>query len=199
MLQESPGGWDELLRQAQAGQVQAREALCQELAVRLRQLAKHRLWGWSRQDQEDVVQDCLYTFLQKLDSVHSNPQAYACEILRHKIGNILQRRRPGTVTLSADAADNPDRSPALPAQYPEDSDGFLSGIELRETVRMVADALESLPDFCRNLFLGLLQERSLQELWSYFRGREPELQRSAFDKRVFDCRRRLRLLVGDIR
>jgi hypothetical protein len=30
-----------------------------------------------------------------------------------------------------------------------------------------------------------------------FSEREPQLQRSAFDKRVFDCRKRLRQLVGD--
>lgn len=198
MSQEGESRWSELLRGAQAGQTLAREELCRELTVRLRQVVKHRVWDWPRQDQEDLVQDCLVTFLQKLDQVNSSPQGYACEILRYKIGNALQRKS-AYVHIQTDKQNDSNALNAAPAltQRPEDTDGFVTEIERRDSTKRIADAIERLPDFCRNLFLGLLQEKSVLELWTFFRSREPELQRSAFDKRIFDCRRRLRLLIGD--
>jgi DNA-directed RNA polymerase specialized sigma24 family protein len=199
VIEEQNIPWNDLIERAKAGQSQARDRLCRELSVRLRQLTKYRLWGWSQQDQEDIVQDCLCTFLQKLDLIESNPQGYACEILRNKIGNALQRRKILKVPLQSDTQDGSglDHQAHEPAFHANRSGDFAAMLETRERLEMVAGGITRLPDFCRNFFLGLLEGRPIRELWILFNEREPGLQRGAFDKRVFDCRKRLRQLVGD--
>ncbi len=191
--------WDDLLGRCKAGQTQARDDLCRELAVRLRLILQYRLWGWSRQDLEDIVQECLVTILQKLDRIESSPQKYACEVLRNKVGDALRRRQSGTVPLRSDTAlgSDPAERGFVPAIHPEEAEGFVARFEARDRVERVQRAIMQLSAFCRLFFLGILEERSVQELWLFFQQIEPGLQRSAFDKRIFDCRRKLRRLVSD--
>ena len=165
----------------------------------MRQLTKYRLWGWPEQDREDIVQDCLCTFLQKIDLIETDPQVYACEILRHKIGNALQRRKILNVPLQSGTQGNSGLMPSLDdsAFHADTGDDFATRLESCERLEKVAESISRLPDFCRYFFLGLLEGRPIRELWMLFTQREPQLQRSAFDKRVFDCRKRLRQLVGD--
>ena len=165
----------------------------------MRQLTKYRLWGWSEQDREDIVQDCLCTFLQKIDLIESDPQVYAHEILRNKIGNALQRRKILEVPLQSETPGRSslDRHMDNPDLRANRGDDFATMLQTRERLKRVSDSIAKLPDFCRNFFLGLLEGRPIRELWIIFNQREPQLQRSAFDTRVFDCRKRLRQLVGD--
>jgi DNA-directed RNA polymerase specialized sigma24 family protein len=191
--------WSDVLQKTKAGQPAAWDELCRELSVRLFQIAKYRLWGWSDPDLEDIVQDCLCTFWQKLDHVESNPQAYACEILRNKIGNALQRRKFQNLPLSSDYREEGDgnRSAVDPPAVESPDDGILTGLASRDRLNKVCKAIMDLQDFCRNFFLGLVEGRTIQEMWILYSQREPDLRRNAFDKRVYDCRQRLRRLVGD--
>jgi len=191
--------WNDLLLKVKAEQTEARNALCQALSVRLRLIAQYRLWGWSRQDLDDVVQESLVTLLQKLPQVNSNPQMFACEILRHKIGDALRRRKMIKIPLQADPADDSHsrEAVAMPAVHPEEDDGFIARIEARDRVDLVKTAIRNLSPFCRAFFLGILEGQSAPELWRLFKRLEPGLQRSAFDKRIFDCRKRLKQLVKD--
>jgi DNA-directed RNA polymerase specialized sigma24 family protein len=190
--------WNDWLGQAHAGQISARECLCRELTVRLRVVAQYRLWGWPQADRDDVVQDCLTTFLQKMEQVTSNPHLYAGEILRHKIGDAL-RRKTIRVPLETDCSEDGDSHLATfnPALNPEDGDGFAARTESRDRMARVQEAIKHLSSFCRTFFLGVMEEQSVQELWGFFKELEPDLQRSAFDKRIFDCRRKLKQLVSD--
>jgi DNA-directed RNA polymerase specialized sigma24 family protein len=192
--------WDALLHETQAGQTEARESLCRELSVRLLAIAQYRLWGWPRQDQEDLVQDCLVTVLQKIDQVESNPHLYACQVLYNKIGDALRRRKIIKVPLASDSppGEEPRGIAIDPAIHPDgDGAGFAARTEARDRMAVVQRAIKDLSVFCRTFFLGMLEERSVQEIWGLVRQVEPDLKRSAFDKRIFDCRRRLKNLVKD--
>lgn len=193
--------WNELLGQVKGGQAAARENLYRELSVRLAAVAQYRLWGWPRQDLEDLVQDCICTVLQKLDQVDSNPHLYACQILDHKIGDALRRRsRIINTPLAADVSEEDQHRTAAanPAIHPEDdSDGFALRTEARDRVALVQNGIKRLSAFCRTFFLGVMEGQSVQELWNLFQEVEPTLQRSAFDKRIFDCRKRLKQIVLD--
>jgi DNA-directed RNA polymerase specialized sigma24 family protein len=191
--------WNDLLLKVKDGQTEARNALCQALSVRLRLIAQYRLWGWSQHELEDLVQESLVTLLQKLPQVKSNPQMYAGEILRHKIGDALRRRKMIKVPLQTDPADDshPREAVPAPAIHPEENDGFIARIEARDRVDLVKTAIRNLSPFCRAFFLGILEGQSAQELWRLFKRLEPGWQRSAFDKRIFDCRKRLKQLIQD--
>ena len=161
-------------------------------------MAQYRLWGWARQDLDDLVQESLVTLLQKLHQVKSNPQMFACKILRHKIGDALRRRRIN-MPLDANPAEDLNSGGVADdlAVHPEENDGFISRIEARNRVDLVKTAIRNLPPFCRTFFLGILEGQSVKELWTLFKRLEPGLQRSAFDKRIFDCRKKLMQLVRD--
>jgi DNA-directed RNA polymerase specialized sigma24 family protein len=191
--------WNDLLLKVKEGQTEARNALCQALSVRLRLIAQYRLWGWSRQDLDDLVQESLITLMGRLNRVDSNPHRVACEILRNKIGDALRRRKMIKIPLQTDPADDSHsrEAVAMPAIHPEEDDGFIARIEARDRVDLVRTAIRNLAPFCRAFFLGILEGQSARELWRHFRRAEPGLQRSAFDKRIFDCRKRLKQLVKD--
>lgn len=172
----------------------AREALYRELSVRLRLILQYRLWGWSKQDREDIVQESLCTLERKLDQVNSNPHLFACKILHNKIGDALRRRKVANVSLQTDPVDDLGSPVILPDK---DSDGLLAEIDARYRIELVQNAIKDLSSFCREFFLGILEGRKVQELWRHFRRLEPDLQRSTFDKRIFDCRKRLKQLVKD--
>ena len=191
--------WNDLLLKVKAGQTEARNALCRALSVRLRLIAQYRLWGWSRQDLDDLVQESLITLIGKLSRVDSNPHRVACEILRNKIGDALRRRKMIKIPLQTDPGDDSHsrEAVAMPAVHPEEDDGFIAKIEARDRLGLIKTAIKKLPPFCCTFFLGILEGQSAHEMWKFFNQLEPDLQRSAFDKRIFDCRKRLKQLVKD--
>ena len=91
LTHEANTEWNDLLQKAKAGKSEARDEIFRELSVKLVLVAQYRLIGWSRQDQEDLVQESLFILLQKLNRIESNPHLYAYKILHNKIGDALRR------------------------------------------------------------------------------------------------------------
>ncbi|MFH1861448.1 MAG: sigma-70 family RNA polymerase sigma factor [bacterium] len=192
--------WNELLTQAKAGKPEARDVIFRELSVILGLVVQYRLMGWSHQDQADLVQDALLVLSQKLYQIKSNPHQYAYKILHHKIGDALRRRRRIKMPIRTDPMDDahPKEINVLPTFDPEsDRDGIMAEIQAQDLTELIKNAIKSLNPFCRTFFLGILDDRSNQELWAFFRKLEPGLRHNTYKKRVFDCRKKLKQLVRD--
>lgn len=191
--------WDGLLRRAQEGDGDSRNDLCERIKVRLGLILQYRLWGWSPEEHEDILQDTLVVFLQKLDQIKSNPQHYALAILRNKIGDALRTQKRG---MGVDSYE--DYPPAAQVSVeaptgntaPTGSD-FRDELEAKELKDQIRGAIKNLSLFCQTLFLAILEDRTIGDVWQLSQKAEPNLQRATFDKRVFDCRRRLRKLMKD--
>jgi RNA polymerase sigma factor (sigma-70 family) len=188
----------QLLVQAKAGDTTSLGHLCEEAKVRLQLVVKYRLRGWSEADREDLVQDVLITFCEKIQMVERTPMAFALWILRQKIGSELQkahrsRTRSFTEAFGKDGQDT-DSTVAEPPD--PDADPALE-YERKENAERIREAINMLSEFCRTVFAGLLEGMRIQEIWVRYQEIEPDLQRSAFDKRTHGCRRKLFALLGE--
>lgn len=192
--------YNEMLDRYRNGETAAREQLFSVLQVRLSAILKYRLRGWPADDLDDILQDTLAVVIERLDRIESNPDLFALEVLRRKIGNSLARhgRRIG-VSVEVDPPDetgrpavsNPADRAALSVQ--EDITDRLESDEMAEAIYR---AIRRLSPLCRTLFAALLEYRSVSETWKLVQTADHGLKRSAFDKRLFDCRRKLRRLMA---
>jgi DNA-directed RNA polymerase specialized sigma24 family protein len=189
--------WNELLARSRSGDPTARERLCHEIAVRLRLVLQCRLRGWARADLEDLLQNTLVVFIEKLAEIESNPQLFAYGILRNKIGDEL-RRRQRRMEIPGEAPPAEDARRAVDSMAEDRSASFAASLESKDLVQHISRTIRSMSLFCRTFFLGILEEKTVQELWGIFRVLEPNLQRGTFDKRVYDCRRKLRELLQSL-
>jgi DNA-directed RNA polymerase specialized sigma24 family protein len=193
--------WDELLSRAKTKDRQALNELIIQLTVTLRPILQSRLRGWSHEDKQDVMQETLVTFTQKLAEVKSNPHHFAAAILRHKIGDAMRRQRRGHadfVTLD-DNSIAPDMRRQIELCLSQYGPGttFVRRLEDAELLKHVIRALEELSDFCQTFFLGLMEQVDREELFQLLRRMDPSLRRGTFRKRIFDCRQRLKLLLQE--
>lgn len=191
--------WDGLLKRAQDGDEESRNNLCGKIKVRLGPILQYRLWGWSPEELEDILQDTLIVFLQKLDQIESNPHFYALEILRHKIGDALRIHKRGITQGSYEGYVPIEEVPveALPGNTAEAGGGFTHELEAKDLADYIRKVIKKLSLFCQTFFLTILEDQTIGEVWQLSQEMEPNLHRSTFDKRVFDCRRKLRQLVKD--
>ena len=97
--------WKSLLKDAQGGDQRRQDELFEALNVRLRMIIQYRCWGWSAQDQEDILQETLEVFWDKLNSISDHPETYALKILRNKIGDELRKRLGRRKVLTNDEDD----------------------------------------------------------------------------------------------
>lgn len=191
-----------LLRASKSGDTGARERLFRHLQVRLRPILKYRLWGWPVEELEDILQDALLVVAEKLDQVESNPHYFALDVLRKKIGGSISRHHR-RVHLSIDPTGTDEErgergAAASPAALPS-HEIDVAALESADTAEAIRKAIGRLSPLCQALFTALLENRSVAETWELFGGTEKGLRRSTFDKRLFDCRRKLRqLLAGSI-
>lgn len=190
----------QLVKASRAGDTHAASRLFEELAVRLRVIAKHKVGWWPAQEQEDLVQSTLLIFFEKLGEIKDNPCAYAVQVLANQIGSELQKKRrrqyisivddsvkDGMGTLGAHSLSHArDLASAARSEH-EDT---------REEIQHIIVAIDRLKPFCRTVFKGIIQELAIAEIWEAVRRTEPGLTRSAFDKRIFDCRKQLRHVLG---
>jgi DNA-directed RNA polymerase specialized sigma24 family protein len=191
--------WDELLRRSQAGDQEAQNDLFRKLEVRLRPIVKYRLWEWPVEDHEDIVQDTLTVFFEKIDLIKSNPDFYVYKILQNKIGNAYQKHQQD-MKITAQPDENGKYETKSNRQQRSQSNprsSFLAQIESRDLINYVQEAIKRLPSFCQTFFLALFAGQKIQEIWEYFKELEPELQRGAFDKRLHNCRKKLTDLIKD--
>jgi DNA-directed RNA polymerase specialized sigma24 family protein len=187
-----------LLINSKRGDSAAREELFRHLHVRLRMILKYRLRGWPAEDLDDVLQDTLTVVAERLLEIEAYPDIFALHVLRNKIGNrISVRRRRTYVSLHPTGGDDLDAqsdaavsglSRAAPAELEHDP-------AINETAEAVRRAVHLLSPLCQALIVALLERRSVSETWEYFYDADHSLKRSTYDKRLFDCRRKLRQLL----
>lgn len=190
-----------LTRSAQGGNQAALNELCRELEVRLGAIVKHKIWWWPKEDQDDVLQVTLTLFVEKLHQINENPCAYAVQILSYHIGNEIQkrRRRQGQIVgIETNGREDDYSGSAAPSaqRYLASDDDPARATESREQFEIVVRAIDKLRPFCRTVFKGMIEELTLSELWEAVKEAEPGLSRPTFDKRIFDCRKRLRHLLS---
>jgi RNA polymerase sigma factor (sigma-70 family) len=192
--------WNGLLDACRLNDAFAREQLFKALRVRLVTITQYRLRGVSKEVIEDLVQNTLTLVIERITAIDSNPQLYALQILRNKIGDHLRgRARRTDQSLSPtgyDAGDEPGEIQDTTLADPE-SVAFETHVESAEIVQTIRRAIRKLTPICQALFAALLEQRSINEVWELAQETEPGLNRSAFDKRLFDCRKRLRVLIGN--
>lgn len=193
--------WNALLRDAQKGDLEARNELCEKLRVRLRPVLKYRLLGLSTEDHQDIMQDTLVVFIEKMGNIKSNPHRYAFKILKNKIGNALQDRQKAIkIPIREDKEKRQGHAKRLDEEIlttGETEDDILDHLDRKIAVENILSAITKLSDFCRIFILAILEGRSVKDVWKLFRATEPNLQRSTFDKRTFDCRKKVRELAAD--
>ncbi|HEY3296111.1 MAG TPA: hypothetical protein VGL38_11800 [bacterium] len=175
---------ESLFGRAQQGDIHCLNAFCGAIRGGLIAIATYRLPGKSRELVEDIVQDTLAIFSQKVAEVNTSPTAYVRGILYRRIGNELQRLSGSTsVTLDGDHP-----AAATPAH-------FVRQVEDRDTIQTCATAIRRMGEPCRSLLVGILRGLSVGEIWATFREGHPEMKRSAFDHRLYLCRRHLLKLM----
>lgn len=186
--------WNLLLNNAKNGIEADRNRLFELLRERLLTICGFRLRGWPAEEIEDVVQDSLAVVFIKLDSVNDNPHYFSLTVLENKIGGLLrQRKRRTMISLNPTGSLNEQDEANSELQLPSDShDEMLDHLHGSEIAVKLQTALKKLSPLCQAIFLALLQLSSVADVWEAYQQREPRLSRNAFDKRLFDCRRKLR-------
>jgi RNA polymerase sigma factor (sigma-70 family) len=189
--------YNSLLLLSRAGDTRAREQLFSALQVRLRTILKYRLRGWSEEELDDVLQDTLLVVVEKLDQVESNPDYFALNVLRNKIGNrIIRHRRHLQVSLDPTGSNDEREEEGSVIDALASPDDNVAVLESDATAEVIRCAIGRLSPLCQALFTALLENLSVAETWDLFHATQQNLQRSAFDKRLFDCRRKLRRLTA---
>ena len=191
---------NQLLTQAKRGDRAALDGLCHALEERLRVIIQSWLWRWSRPDREDILQDTLLIIVEKYDKIEDNPHQFALQVMRNKVGDALRHARAvGMVSVnfsggveSGSAAVS--ESAALSEADPEGTyGGRIDGSAMLEDIHA---AIVHLPRFCKLFVVAMLEGKAVSEVWELAQHAEPRLTRSAFDKRIFVCRRQLREVIG---
>jgi RNA polymerase sigma factor (sigma-70 family) len=185
--------WQSLLKAAQEGDQNRQKQLIEVLTVRLRVIIQYRCWGWSSQDQQDILQETLEVFWSKLNSISDNPETYALRILRNKIGDEL-RKKLGRRNISSNEEEDqhaPPMSELDELVLSDESCDIEGNIEQEELIERFKYAIKRLPNLCKTLFMGLLEGKNINDLWEFFSSLDPKLTRSAFDTRNSRCRQKL--------
>ncbi len=191
-----------LLGLAKTADADALNRLCKEIEVRLRPILEFRLRSWSREDREDLLQNTLITFCEKIGGVSDHPLRFALAILRNKVGNELQAaRRQREVALVTDESAE-DRAPSqaslAASSLAAAQDDMAANLERKERAEQIVAAIRQLADFCKQALFALLRGYSVMEVWQQAQSEEVGLKRGTFDKRLFDCKKRLKVLLGGI-
>jgi DNA-directed RNA polymerase specialized sigma24 family protein len=193
--------WDALLQRAQRDEASALTELISKLAVTLRPILQYRLRGWSDHDHNDILQETLIVFANKLKQIESAPHHYAAGILRNKIGDALRsREKRAEFSWSDDKTEahalwRHEVEIVLRQQDPEQD--LLGRIDNDERIERIRQAIGKLSLFCQAFFVGILEGQGMADLWELFKSAEPALQRNAFRKRIFACRLKLKALLPE--
>jgi DNA-directed RNA polymerase specialized sigma24 family protein len=192
VTQKQSTRWQLLLEAAQRDDQNRQRELIEALNVRLCPVIQYRCWGWSTEDQEDILQETLEVFWGRLHVITDHPEIYALGILRNKIGDEL-RKRHGRRDIMV-IGDDPTPSPRVPLDETmliDESHDIEGKVEQDDTVGRLKTAIKRLPPFCKTFFMGLLEGKNISDMWEFFSSLNPKLKRSAFDNRNWRCRERL--------
>jgi DNA-directed RNA polymerase specialized sigma24 family protein len=191
MSKDDNTNWTALLKLARASDPVAREELFKALEVRLRPVVQYRLRGWSDQAHREILQATLAVVFMKLNEIDDNPDHFALSVLRNKIGDALRSK-----SRHAYLSEESQRSDVISDLPSPDSD-FTKRLEKNDLIRAIRSVIHKLPVLCQSLFTGMLEHRSIIEIWELHSSIDPTLSRSTFDKRIFDCRKKLRTLMAE--
>jgi len=193
MSEQNGVNWQSLLEAAQDGDRQRQNELVEALRVRIRLVIQYRCWGWSLEDQEDILQESLAVFWEKLDSIRDHPITFALQIARNKIGDALRKHRGRRDVFQDDGHDPVEtRKEELDeSTIANGSNNIGTDIELEEIVSKFRRAIPKLTPYCQTLFMGLLEGKNVNDMWEFFSSLEPNLSRLAFDTRNTRCRQKL--------
>jgi RNA polymerase sigma factor (sigma-70 family) len=190
---QSPIPWNNLLWAAKTGDSSAKSLLFRELEVRLRLIVEYRLYASPKDHLDDIVQDCLVVLAEKFGEIERDPHRYALTILKNKSLHYLRARYQNRT----EALDEGDCSIGSVSRHDARGGGLHEIVEASDSLEHVKQAIAKLSPLCRRIFLRILEGKPLSEVWAEIREEEPSLKRATFDKRVFDCRARLRSLVEE--
>lgn len=177
--------WESLLKGAQKGEKECETELITLLRVRFHQILRYRLYGWSVQDREDILEEALGDFWVKLESgnVKCTPQVYAHRILLNIVNREIKRKlKRREISLNEDVR----------MDYNEEKSAADES-ERSEIAELIKVEIMNMSRFCQAFFLIILEDRKIKDVWELFLRKEPNLTRSAFDLRTRRCRQRLKL------
>ena len=189
-----------LLTEAKHGKREALDELCRALEVRLRAVIQSRLWRWSRQDQEEILQDSLLLFTQKYDRIQDNPQYYALQVLHNKIGDAVRHVTFMQKVMASGAPTDefglvgPTETEPVGQTDPESDYG--ERLDQRALLDRILAEAAKMPPFCKLFFMAMLKGKTIGEVWKVVHRAERKVSRSTFYKRIFDCRKKLRFAIG---
>jgi DNA-directed RNA polymerase specialized sigma24 family protein len=194
---------ERLLQRAKSGNEAGMSELCDVVRVRLLSLVRYKVRSWSREDHEDLVQETLTIFVRDLMKIEHSPLIYAHAILQKRIWNEMAKaRRSKDVSLERRAATGTER------ERDDSPDGALwqdhaidvaDDIERKTKLERVWTAIQALNhEFCKPLLTAIMEGYDIGELWTKFSDLYPHLNRNAFYKRIFDCRKRLWEQLGGV-
>jgi DNA-directed RNA polymerase specialized sigma24 family protein len=183
-----------LFKNALQGDKDSLNEFCEVVREGLVQITTFRLRGWSQDSIEDIVHETLTTFIEKISHVRGSPTAFLRGILYNKIGNELRRSLSQRKNVALEAS---------PLEH-EHHNGFghqqlVNQVENRDLISLCANAILKMKEPCRTLMIGILEGRSVGEVWIKYSQVETQLTRHAFDRRLFLCRRRLIKALGGIK
>lgn len=186
--------WNVLLRGAKGGDEVARERLFAELWVRLRSVCQSKVRGWSKEDVDDIVQNALVVVHMKLGEIVENPHHFALNVLRKKIGDAIRARAKGpSVSIREEWSDDSDFA-SLQLIAPEyDLD---EAIDRHQHLQRILKVIPQLSKFCQAYFTAVFEGLTTGDVWDLALASEPALKRSAFDKRLWDCKDHLQKKLG---
>ena len=182
-----------MLARAKAEDAEARAVLFRELSVRLRLIVEYRLYSHPKDHYDDIVQDALLVVADKLAQIESEPHLYALAVLRNKTLHYLRNRGSGRTTA---LPDSPDSGHAPGTPHADDIHEFVFARDLLDRIKRAAAQLTPI---CREILAQILQGEPPARIWERQTRSDSSLKRGTFDKRVFDCRRRLRALIEERR
>ncbi len=186
---------EKLLSSAKSGNEAGLDELCRIIRVRLLGLVRFKVRNWSREDHEDLIQETLVIFVRDLSKIKDNPLTYAYAILQKRIWNEMDKaRRNRELSLDHRLADGAD---CETAEIQDDSTDVADDVERKLRLERVWQAIQALNhEFCKPLLTAIMEGYDIGELWKRFQQLDPQLNRNAFYKRVFDCRKRLWAVLG---
>ncbi len=189
--------YNTLLEDCRKGDSSARERLFGGLRVRLGLILKYRLRGWPAEDLDDILQETLMVVAEKLEHIESTPDLFALDVLRKKIGNRLaSRQRKSVVSLAPSDGETESEAEVAYRHANQTSDEEFALVESADIAEMIRRAIRRLSPLCQMLFAALLENLSVARTWELMHAAQGSLHRSTFDKRLFDCRKRLRQLLA---
>ncbi|KPL05920.1 hypothetical protein AMJ86_10390 [bacterium SM23_57] len=199
MAKKSKIDWNRLLQKAKKGDRESKNELCEKIRVRLWTNLQYSVKGEPKQVLEDILHDCVETFLDKLNVVRSNPHLYADKILWNKIGDFLRSRRgPREVPIGSEAGQDSSRQQVLTEKDSEIADphgDFTVNLDAVELLEHIFSAIKKMDAFCQAYFMARLENLHPDEVMKLMTEIDPNMKRAAFYVRVLRCRRKLRRLL----